>query len=496
MEVRDMSNRVRKVRTTKAGGLFCGLLAVVLGLVLTAPIQAAAQSQGNNAVYNASSGVVGSSAFIDASAFANGSDICNVLYVIISSSSYPSTGAVIDARGLNVGNAVYSGINLTCAYSPWTSSSGSTLNPATILLPLTQIVIDRTWALPNGSRVVGKMPGFAPQASLQANANFSGTAMIQMGTSCPTNGCTGVSVEHVTLDANNEYIDTIDNTSSVEQSYVNDVNLKNVGLTGLYVTAPNSGPYSNIRFTASHSSSTNPPQTPKGVDIEAQTKGFHGITAAGPSGGDPTLQTAGHAAIYVNASNNSVEDVHVEGFWDAVEVGVGASVTVSNVMLSNINGASSGFGEVQNTIHICGPNSNTTNGSCASAGTVKDVTVLQAETPGEPSYYPSALQDDVTGTTIGSVSHNFPSTAAMYILGEPVPSNSTSQYSRFSVSPSFTQSGTVRTVVATWGVGTAAPANISCSTPGALYSNTNGTPGSTIYVCTDLSGSLLWKNID
>jgi hypothetical protein len=137
--------------------------------------------------------------------------------------------------------------------------------------------------MPNGSRIVGKAPGFAPQAALQASRAFSGTSMIQMGTSCPTGGCTGVSVEHLTLDANNLSIDTIDNFSSQEQSYVDDVNLKNVGGTaiGINIQAANSGPYSNIRFTAAPCTQSGC-STPQAIDIYSQTKGVQGMTAAGP----------------------------------------------------------------------------------------------------------------------------------------------------------------------------------------------------------------------
>src|SRR5579863_15181 len=361
--IRDQENpSMAKPSRLTTYSKFPRFLIVPLGCLLVLPIQMEAQNTGNNAVYNAST-VVGSPAFIDASAFANGTDICAVLYSIISGTNYayPPTGAVVDARGLNVNNASNDGIgDLTCAYSPWTSSSNGTLNPATILLPLTQIVIGRSWAMPNGSRIVGKAPGFAPQAALQASTGFSGTSMIQMGTSCPTDGCTGVSVEHLTLDAHNLSIDTIDNFSSREQSYVDDVNLKNVGGTaiGINIQAANSGPYSNIRFTAAPCTQSGC-STPAAVDIYSQTKGVHGMTAAGPcvpnNSSLPCVISAGHAAIYVNASNNSVEDVHVEGFWDAIEVGAVSAVTVSNVTVANVNGASSGYGKVQNTVHICGP---------------------------------------------------------------------------------------------------------------------------------------------
>jgi hypothetical protein len=53
--------------------VFFGIAVVLLGWFSASPISAAAQSQGNNAVYNSSgncSGCLGSGAFIDASLFA------------------------------------------------------------------------------------------------------------------------------------------------------------------------------------------------------------------------------------------------------------------------------------------------------------------------------------------------------------------------------------------------------------------------------------------
>jgi len=406
----------------------CVSFVLLLSWSLASPQAAEAQSTGNNAVYNGGS-VVGSSAFIDALAFANGptgNDICAVLYNIISPSTYPSSGAVIDARGFTANNAPSdSNGNLTCAYSPWTSGSNSTLHPATILLPLTQIAISNSWIMPNGSRIVGKAPGAPPEAALQASSSgFSGGAMIQMGTSCPSNGCTGISVEHLTLDANGVArsngvgIDGIDNFSAGEQSYVNDIYIKNVANAGVGINigAPNSGPYSNIRVTVSTCTASQCPNA-AAVVIAAQTKGLHGITAAGPCKNAPMcLITKGYAAIYVNASNNSVEDVHVEGFWDAVEVGNAASTTVANITLSNINGASSPFGGLINVVHICGPHSNTTYGGCTTAGTVKDVAALQIEAAEETHHQPSAVEDDVTGTTIASPTENVAAKVGIYIL--------------------------------------------------------------------------------
>jgi hypothetical protein len=486
----------------RANSIFCGLLIVLSGWLLVSPTQTKAQtqSQGNNAVYNGSSNVVGSSAFIDASAFVSGTpDICAVLYNIISPSSYPPTGAVIDARGINPANALTDGSgNLICAGTPWSFNGTTTPHPATIILPYTQIAIHQTWVLPNGSRITGKAPGVnIGVASLQAVLGFPAlTPMIEMGTACPATGCTGVTVEHLTLDANKQPIDAIDNSSSQEQSYVDDVVLKYVGLTGLKISAPNSGPYSNIRYGAYQCSANGCPVC---VDIEAQTKGLHGISCIGNT---IDVDQPSHAAILVNASNNSVEDVHVEGFWDGVEVGNIPSTEspVSNVTLINITGASGvKNGSLQNTIHICGSHANLVGQCSFTTGTTKDVTILQAfggRAQQSSPPFEGVLLDDVTGTTISSPANNVPTSVGIYVLGEPMPNSSTTQYSRFSTNPNTTLAGTV---VPTWGVGaTGLASTTSCTTPGGLYSNTTGIGNSvnTIYVCTKLSGMLIWQAID
>jgi hypothetical protein len=202
------------------------------------------------------------------------------------------------------------------------------------------------------------------------------------------------------------------------------------------------------------------------------------------------------AAIYVNASNNSVEDVHAEGFSDVVEVGDVSTGSIANVTLTNINGHSSGFGGITNVVHICGSHG-TCNGNIY--GTVTEVVASTIEVFPEPYNEPSAVKDDVTGTTVASPTTGLPAEVGLYFLGEPVPSGSTTQYSRFSTSPSPSPSGSngSSTVVPTWGVGAIAPSGESCISPGAIYSNTAGSTGSksTIFVCTGYYGSLTWQGI-
>jgi hypothetical protein len=136
----------------------CMLVVTIIVLVTWFPTSARAQgSQGQNAVYNSSTGTVGSSAFIDASMFpATGRDFCGVLNFILSSSGYPTAGAVIDARGLPGSTST----SMTCAASPWSGITSPP--PSTILLPPGTIDISSTWVLPSYTHLVGEGDGLLP----------------------------------------------------------------------------------------------------------------------------------------------------------------------------------------------------------------------------------------------------------------------------------------------------------------------------------------------
>jgi hypothetical protein len=243
------------------------------------------------------------------------------------------------------------------------------------------------------------------------------------------------------------------------------------------------------------------------VDIEAQTLGLHGITCIGAVdvsgvGGGNSKEDA---AIYVNASNNSIEDVHVEAFWDAVEVGdIACSPTscpVGNVVVSNLRGSTngSGLGPVTNEVHICGsnyPNGNSsTFGSCnITTGTVRDVTIL-ASNDNNGGQYTTSVLDDVTGTAIAAPnSGGAQSLAAIYALGYEVGGGS-GGYSRFTTTPSVTNSSTGGTMVPTWGVGDTSVTGSPCNTPGSVYSNTAGASNTSVYVCTYNGSTYHWEPI-
>jgi len=180
-------------------------MAILTGVaVLPVPLRAQG-TQGQDAVYNSSNGIVGSSAFIDASKFLGvsheGQDLCDTIYYIFKH-NYPSGGAVVDARGK-------SGSALTCTLgTPWYESATGYVNvPSTILLPAATIQIPATWILPSNTRLVGEGENnplsATPGTTIQAVIGFSGS-MIQFGSSpiCGSNPtvCSGISVERLTLD--------------------------------------------------------------------------------------------------------------------------------------------------------------------------------------------------------------------------------------------------------------------------------------------------------
>jgi hypothetical protein len=471
---------------------------LLLTLFACCSLLLSAQNQGDNIVYGADGVLSHSSAFIDAASFCTSTrclsdDFCSVLASALA--KVPVNGGVVDARGV-VPPPGSSGSS-SCASNPF---SGLT-NPSTVLLPAARIIINQTWVLPDRTRIIGvSSPGGASTA-LVAASTLTGS-MIEMGGQppfCPGSS-TGVSVEHLRLDSTaNTGANVIHNGCSQDLSYVNDVSMivstTATGTTGLLVdgNAANSGPYTNLSFSANGIGTCLPCSgglCTACVKLQVQTRGLNVITCTGDQELSCTrgsMSAAGDAAIYVQASNNSIKNVHVEGFWDAVEVG--DSANVQNIVLSNIAGGSSGFGPVTNTVHLCGPNSNQTGvyGPCDfNGGTVSDVTILNAVNASNQCR--AVIQDDVTGSTVGLTAQP-PNTryVGSYVLGDKIGGG----YSRFTTSPSVqatnnTCSGQSFEVtdVPTWQVGSTTPGN-SCTTPGAVYSNTAGTVGSSVYVCTN-----------
>jgi hypothetical protein len=472
-----------------------GVLGLAVAALLFSPVLVTAQ-QGDNAVYTTNNNVVPSLAWVDASAFCgsggtgdchgSGFDFCAILSTALG--KLPAQGGVVDVRGV-----VHPlGGSQNCNSNPFANISQTNLSPITILLPASTIKMTGTWTLPNSTRIVGE-GGFT---ILQGSSGCCTGAMIELGpppgmSGCPSTPYSGISVEHLHLvGGSTGSYGGIDNECAQASSYVNDVGMDSLAGTGLTIGggASNSGPYSNLTFTTVTGPSCSGGSS-SCVDIEAQTQGLHGITCLGD---DTTGGSQGHAGILVNASNNSIEDAHIETFWDGIEIGNSTSV-VNNIFVSNVNANQSNncSSGVKNAVHICGNYSSTTFGACLTYGPMSDVTILQSvnETPSETT----SVQDDATGTSISGCRLTGcakPITTAMYVLGEQDGGN-TGEYSRFATSPANKSLyGNNSTVVPTWGVSNNVnPPSGACYTPGALYSYTAAVNGNhSIYVCTFSSG--------
>jgi hypothetical protein len=439
MKVRTISGR----EVLRPGALICLLLTILATRV-------DAQNYGQNAVYNAS-GPVNTSAYIDAANFPStaGPDFCGQLSAVLSSGIpyiNSTNWQVIDARGITY---------TSCSANPW----AGTTTWATILLPAGTITIQKTWTLPQNTRIVGQGPGIT---TLKAGSSLTTGPMIKMGchghsgmTVCATSF--GVSVENLTLDGSSQGVDGIDNSDAEEQSYVKHVQMINIGGTGLSLgtdvgTSSHSGPYSDLSITETSGGSGCVNIAPG-----AQPRGIHGINCNSSSNSG--------AGIYLDGGNVSIEDVNVTGFTDGIRIGsqeTGQSVQ-SNIIF-NVTGGSG----LTNVIHICGSYSTT----CSTANSVTDLTLMGITRLGTGT---DTIQDDVTDYTLSDA------TVAMYILGETQTSISGTGpgYSRFTTSPSL---------VPTWLVGTVSlTTGSSCAPTGALYSKTSGS-GTVVWGCAGSSG--------
>ena len=292
--------------------MFLGTLAIIAAWFPAFPIPANAQNnQGQNMVYNSSGNKVGSSAFVDASTFGGrNTNICAVLNFILTplNGVLPSTGGIIDARGLPGST----GTSMTCAASPWAGIA----TPSTILLPAATITIPGTWALPSNTKLIGEGYGTTGGTVVLAASFTIGNPMIQFGPfSCPNGPCyTGISVENLMLNGAGQNINGIQN-SRAQSSYVDHVTFFQILGTGLQIGAPNSGPYTNITFDSGSSALSS--TTCVNLNGATSTQGIRGITCI--------AGTNATTAIYLDASNNSLKDVRIAGFYDGILVGSQAS---------------------------------------------------------------------------------------------------------------------------------------------------------------------------
>jgi len=242
--------------------------------------------------------------------------------------------------------------------------------------------------------------------------------------------------------------------STAQSSSVDHVTLFQVLGTGLAVSALYSGQYTNITFDSGSRALTT--TTCASISSPTGTQGIRGLTC---------IAGTANTAIYLDAPNNSLEDVRIAGFYDGVLVGSNAAAK-SNVLF-NIFGdtiVSTNVPAPVNVIHI------------SSNNPVTDLSVMGVNT----AVTSTTIKDDLTSTTLSDPY------VAMYVLGKPLMNGSTVVgYSRFTTSPN----------AATWAAGTAKPAGAcNAQTAGSLYSNTAPTgTAAALYVCPVGGGT--WKSV-
>jgi hypothetical protein len=521
------------------------LVVTVIGL----RIAVEAQKEGNNAIYSGS-GNAASTAYIDAGAFYNngnsGLDICTILNKILTCSSsggcggysqYPAAGAVIDARGiLPLQGAPAS---LSCSGDPFYNSTTSSYVtvPSTILLPGETIMIPQPWVLPSNTRIIGVGSGLNFYTTIGAQSSFAIPSspqstiptMIQMGVgsiSSPTLA-TGVVIENLIVYGNGlGFFDGIDNLSAGDGSYVNDVDITGIGpltststlsgtactpnsgaITGLCIgkSATYSGPYTNFNIAPSNACSSGTMcQHTACAKIQAQTHGLHNVTCVGSS----NSSNFPAAAIYLDSYGTSVENVHVEGFYDAVVVGDyadnqgglnvnGATTpTVGGNTIATVTGSASTGAQLTNTVHICKGGTLSAGSACSTNNVqIRDLVITQALSNSNTTSTVAAIQDDIAGWTGGVNSSGPQGFVGLYAIGN-LNTGSTGGYARFTTAPAGSTFTGTTLPSPTWGSG--APSSLgACTTSGAIFSATNGISNqNTIFVCSKFSsGTLTWKPI-
>ena len=468
------------------------VLTVVAGLLPT--LQAQSGTQGLNTIYGTTTSIQGSASSIDARLYVGSQDLCFALNTIINSISV--SGAVIDARGV-------SGTALNCASTPWSTVPSGTFSNAIILLPAGTITIRSPWLMPSNTRIVGSGQGITTIQACKTTTTgcggvgFSGTptAMIAMtaGNDYAVGGndawgcqasfvCFAVSVADLTLDAQSQAIDGIDNNDAEELSYVQHVSMVNIGGVGLKLSAdPNdtsqsctsnciagtsshSGPYTDLTIAVT-STATACVQVLNTANHSAEPRGIHGLSCTCAVSGTACSTANPNAGIYLDGNNTTLENVFVNGFTDGVSIGDAASAVtpVHTAIVSNITGGTN----VTNLIHIHKPSDS----GASQAGESGGFTILAATSAANNTIF-----DELTSTTLLFSKDPY---VGMYILADPVGNNSgyPAGYTRFTTSSSLPTWFVGATTVST-GAGTC-----SSFANGTLYSNTAGALGSTLYAC-------------
>jgi hypothetical protein len=446
------------------------------------PTELKAQLPGDKAAYASSQNVGGYHDYVDASVFVAAGAACSATDACcaieqglaqVNGTSNPYNGnAVIDARGILPPG---SGVNLSCSSSPWKDISQNSAS-VTVLLPAGTIPISSSWVLPNNTRLVGEgaltvnAAGVTlPVTTIQAASNFPAGDMIDIGDPqgstvlcgapppAPPPNCTGIGIEHLTLDGNSVgSVNGIVNTWAQEFNFVNDVALLNISGTGLTVlgqyfvlnnvaqgTAVNSGPYSNIYFSGSGTC----------VDIHGtyDTRGIYGLTC------NNTVGSMG-AAIKVDGSNDTIQDVYISGYkGDGILIG-SQGYNAQDNLIFNV----AGDANLQNLVHV----------SNSYMGSQPALTFI-----GIKSGANTTILDDVTGSRLND------RIIGLYILGEAM--TGTTGYSRFTTSTAYPA----------WFVGQAPTQGGSCTGTvlGSLLSVNTGSTGPTLWACVGTTTSSSWQ---
>jgi hypothetical protein len=472
---------------------------VVVGLLLVLPGHAQTYT-GENAVCTSASGCTStlpSTAFIDASAFSapagctSGDFCCIANQALYNLSTISPAGGVVDARGVNSG-----GSNSCSGTTPYvvTVTGGHTITtPSTLLLPSGTITINTTWVLPDRTRIIGE--GNNPNSTnimgtlIQADGIAAGDPMIQMGNSSlcndPSDQCYGISISNLAINGANGgtvVIDGIWNLYAGDSSYVDHVNISQVAGNAIVIgnNAADSGPYSNIAISPSGLcvSTTACVKLGDANGLPLSTRGIHGMTCTctgtGATGG------TGTAGIWLNSPNNTLEDLHFEGFIDGIRVGnltpnSGETINTRANVLININGDGNKIDTMTNLVHVCSPTVLTGTACGNSNNVVSDLTMydVAASRACGTCNLTNVIQDDLTGNLI-PFQNALATSVNTYVLGEAFSSGS---YSRFATNPTAG--------IATWGVGSTAQVTGSSCQSGSLYSNTSGiaTGKNTLFVC-------------
>ena len=219
--------------------------------------------------------------------------------------------------------------------------------------------------------------------------------------------------------------------------------------------AQNSGPYSNITFDTGGFAPLSSTSCARIIGLTG-TRGIHGLTCIS-STNDST------AAVFLDSSNNSIEDVRIIGFYDGILVGSQAAAH-SNVFFNIFGDTVYNGGTPIHVVHIS-PNF-----------PVTDLSIMSVANSHGGPLGEYTIEDDATSKTL---SDPF---VAMYVLGQ----SNNGNYSRYTTSPN----------AASWAVGNGTP-NGGCTTTaslGSLYSN-SGTSGGALWVCEKNPTNPAWVKI-